>query len=103
VIIIEQICIRRSEVVYNVHKGLSFERLIPLPQSDNEEIHDTTLSFHNINYELNVNTNIWSKLPFCKSKEKKLILSNVSATFKPGMNAILGKYNLFNIQHKTSR
>jgi hypothetical protein len=49
---------------------------------------------------LNVNTNVWSKLPFCKSKENKLILSNVSGIFKRGMNAILGKYHSFNIQYK---
>ena len=53
--------------------------------------------FKEINYQLNINTNVWSKLPFCKSKQKKLILSNVSGTFKRGMNAILGKYYLFNI------
>jgi len=70
---------------------------MPPTPIENEEIHDTTLSFHDISYELNVNTNVWSKLPFCKSKEKNIILSNVSGTFKRGMNAILGKYHSFNI------
>lgn len=66
----------------------------------NEETTDTTLSFRNINYELNVNKNICLRLPFYKSEEKKLILSNVSGTFTRGMNAILGKYCLFTVQNK---
>jgi hypothetical protein len=28
----------------------------------------------------------------CKAVQKKSILSDVSGTFQPGMNAILGKY-----------
>jgi len=50
-----------------------------------------------------VNKNIWSKLPFCESKEKKIILSNVSGIFKPGMNAILGKIYLSNIPYIKSK
>ncbi|CAG5128016.1 unnamed protein product, partial [Candidula unifasciata] len=45
----------------------------------------TVLSFHNINYEVNV-----SNSPFCGRTTKKHILKNVSGIFKPGMNAILG-------------
>jgi len=76
-------------VVYNPRNGVSIEMLIP--PTSTEEANGSTLSFHNINYELEIKPSVLSKLPYCKATQKKSILSNISGTFKRGMNAILGK------------
>ncbi|XP_059139433.1 broad substrate specificity ATP-binding cassette transporter ABCG2-like [Physella acuta] len=52
--------------------------------SSQEGQSSSVLSFHSINYEVDV------KLTACGKSVKKQILKDVSGIFKPGMNAILG-------------
>lgn len=56
------------------------------------EIGEQSLSFKNINYTLNISTNLSDKLIFWKKTNPKKILHNVSGILKPGMNAIMGNY-----------
>lgn len=58
-----------------------------------------TLSFHNINYIVNTSVEsdemLFSRqfMGYCRRKEQKQILFNVSGRFTRGLNAILGKLN----------
>jgi hypothetical protein len=65
---------------------------------EDEKAIGATISFHNISYALHDKSHMWSQIPLCKATLKKQILFDVSGTFKPGMNAILGKYSSFSFQ-----
>ena len=56
----------------------------------NKEQRMRTCKIVKINYQLNVITDLQSKLLCCQSKKTKSILSNVSGIFPTGLNAILG-------------
>ncbi|CAM4802333.1 unnamed protein product [Rotaria magnacalcarata] len=81
-------------VNYNPYTSLSFENLVNDEQTDEinngEEPNGTTLSFHNLNYTIDMISNAWHKLPFCSAANRKQILFEVSGIFQQGMNAILG-------------
>uniref|UniRef100_H2YBJ5 ABC transporter domain-containing protein n=1 Tax=Ciona savignyi TaxID=51511 RepID=H2YBJ5_CIOSA len=47
----------------------------------------TVMSFHDVNYTVNLRTGITGK---CKKAKEKQVLSNVSGIMKPGLNAIMG-------------
>ncbi|UJR32419.1 hypothetical protein I4U23_019881 [Adineta vaga] len=70
-----------------------FIALMPLNSEDGiegDEKCKKTISFYHINYSLTTNNNLLSKLPGYKSRPQRQILFDVSGTFQPGMNAILG-------------
>jgi len=50
-----------------------------------DKIKGSVLSAHNVNYTVDVARG------FCKGKEKKQILHDVTGVFRPGMNAIMGQ------------
>jgi hypothetical protein len=98
--------------VGSVHDNIAFVESIPSELtknitstlSQNLSSQTMSISFHQINYKIGGRTKnqcchrYQRKIfPCCKPKPSKQILSNVSGAFAPGMNAILGTYELLSI------
>ena len=95
----ENIVLSLLRQVGSVHDNIAFIESIPseftnqqnLPLSNNLNSQLITISFHDINYQVN-QTSKGKIFSCCKTKPRKQILFNVSGGFSPGMNAILGNY-----------
>ncbi|CAF1485118.1 unnamed protein product [Adineta steineri] len=68
----------------------SSQTFIRLASTDSEQTMGTTISFRNINYTINTGNNLCTKLSCYRSISNRQILSDVSGSFQPGINAILG-------------
>ena len=71
-------------------------------EDENAERSTTTLSCLDMNYSIDMNTNIGSKVRHLGRPRRRQILFDVSCTFQSGMNAILGERRAISIHTKIS-
>uniref|UniRef100_F6X753 ABC transporter domain-containing protein n=1 Tax=Ciona intestinalis TaxID=7719 RepID=F6X753_CIOIN len=60
---------------------------LPMDNGSGSDTKRTVMSFHDVQYNVNLRTGITGK---CKKSKEKRVLSNVSGIMKPGLNAIMG-------------